>query len=81
MLPANFEPKFFATKFAPQEGLWQAHSPPQLPRKVDFRFTQRRAPTTSRFANGPPPPTGEDHFPFSSHAPQAAFARSRTRPM
>ena len=66
----HFGQTHFATKLSGDVHLW-------LPKR-------RRAPSTPRFASGPPPRPGEDHdfHPFLSiQAWQAPLARSRTRPI
>ena len=82
MLPENLEAQLLAAKLAPKRDFRRTQFPSLLASSIYLRFTQRRAPSTIRLsANGPPPRPGEDHELFSNHAPHAAFARSRTRPM
>ena len=85
MLPSDLHSDLAATQPLPDHYLRQAHLPSQLARGIDLRLAQRDAPSTIRSsANGPRPRSGEDqacHLLHSIQVAQAAFARSRTRPM
>ena len=85
MLAPEFRAQPASTDPLPKHHFRQTHFPTQFAGMVNlWPLLERGTPSTTPFRRGPPPRPGEDHasYPMCAiHAPQAPFARSRTRPM